>query len=802
MKPAMQGRGRAPFMNWPWAAVRNQRASLQPAEVIANLTLVYGHSYKASGLRPGRFWTLVRAAWLLGLLAVCQASAFTPQFPLKAGWLGGDTAASIPLDGRHRVLWLFSDTYVRQDMGTNRHGAGMVNNSLAVTTWNGYSTNIDYYVRGRDQGAMASVFPSPGSDANGNWCYWVVDGFKYNGKVYVFLDRNRHTTDPGGALSGFQGFAVDMAVMDNVDSEPNPLNWPLTLKTGVLVSTNIMPGVSPYLDIGAGYAYLWGIKDQIVTGWHYRSYLLMRLPLTGLENPGANLQYYTTNNAWSNASGPDLPDARLIMTNGSPDLSIRYHPDLGKYVNVQCDDGFPSSKIWVRTSSSLTSGWPNKSGATSLVTLASEPGYMAWPVFYYAAKEHAEFYSPVTGQALLTYCGNSTDTTSGTMTNVLNNNSLYVPVPRWVQLGPPHVNHAPNLCAITSPANGQNFAGPAGVAVSVNAGDADANDAIVLVNVFLDGALAASTGTAPFNCTLRGVGAGNHTLYAEAYDTAESRTTSASINISVAPYTITQYEAQVMAYSPLYYWRFNEANGSDLAYEYYNRLDATYGASATNGLNLNTNAVSIVAWLYPFGHVTNAAGVVFSRGSTYAVGLGYLGGTRIPPDEIGYTWNQTNANTYNWPSHLLTSPGQWSFVVLTVAPTQAVLYVGTNGILKSSTNAIAHDAELWDGPTAIGADSLSGSSRVFNGKIDEVAVFNYTLSPAQVGALYSAALLGGPVTLSCQRSGADLVLSWPRGTLLQAPAPNGPWALVVGAAPSSFTVTPVGTLFYRVQVYP
>lgn len=131
-------------------------------------------------------------------------------------------------------------------MGTNRHGAGMVNNSLAVTTWNGYSTNIDYYVRGRDQGAMASVFPSPGSDANGSWWYWIVDGFKYNGKVYVFLDRNRHTTDPGGALSGFQGFAVDLAVMDNVDNEPNPLNWPLTLKMGVLVSTNIMPGVSPY----------------------------------------------------------------------------------------------------------------------------------------------------------------------------------------------------------------------------------------------------------------------------------------------------------------------------------------------------------------------------------------------------------------------------------------------------------------------------------------------------------------------------------------------------------------------------
>ena len=147
---------------------------------------VYRQLHKA--LQRQDFTPLLSVAGLLLLASACTANAFTPQFPLKAGWLGGDTAASIPLDGRHRILWLFSDTFVRQDMGTNRHGAGMVNNTLAITTWNGYATNIDYYIRGRDQGAMTSVFPSPGSDTNGAWWYWIIDGFKYNGKVYVFLD--------------------------------------------------------------------------------------------------------------------------------------------------------------------------------------------------------------------------------------------------------------------------------------------------------------------------------------------------------------------------------------------------------------------------------------------------------------------------------------------------------------------------------------------------------------------------------------------------------------------------------------
>ena len=775
-------------------------------------------------------------ALALVLLGLPGAFAYTPQFPLKQGWLGGDTATSIPLDGRHRVLWLFSDTYVRQDTGTDRHGAGMVNNSLAITTWDGYRTNTEYYIRGRDQGAMTSVFPSPGSDTNGNWWYWVCDGFKYNGKVYVFLDRNRRT---GSTMWSFQGFATDVAILDNVDAEPNPLLWPLTIKQDVLDSTNYLVGVSAYVDSASGYAMLWATKTVNVSGWNYVYMVAFRLPLTGLESPGPNLQYYTSTGSWRAAAGSDLSDAQLVMANGSPDFSIRYHPDLGKYIDIQCDDGFPAAKIWERTSASALSGWPGPGGATTLVTLANDPGFMPWPAFAYAAKEHIEFYSPVTGQALLTYCVNSSDNGANSVTNVLNNNSLYVPQPRWVQIGPSHSNSPPNTCTITMPSDGQSFPGPADITVQVGATDPDANDTIVLVNVFLDGVLAASTGTAPFTCVLHDVGAGDHTLYAEAYDSTEARTNSAVVHISVADFTPALYARQVVAYSPLYYWRFNETNGSAIANEYYHRLDGLYGSRTTNGvpgitapplygfestnlavalntaapaagagyvaapaLNLNTNAVSILAWVYPFANVTNTAGILFSRNSTYAVGLGYFGGARAPANEISYTWNHTNANTYGWPSRIYTPPGKWSFVALTISPAQAVLYAGTNGILYASTNAIAHTNEFWDGPTSIGSDTASGGSRVFNGKVDEVAVFNYTLSPAQVATLYNTALAGGPVTLGYRMSGTNLLLNWDHGALLSAPEANGPWTTVSGASPPAFTATPTGRLFYRVQLYP
>jgi hypothetical protein len=189
--------------------------------------------------------------------------------------------------------------------------------------------------------------------------------------------------------------------------------------------------------------------------------------------------------------------------------------------------------------------------------------------------------------------------------------------------------------------------------------------------------------------------------------------------------------------------------------------------------------------------------VVFSRDSAYPVGLGYPG-VRFPADEIGYTWNHDNANTYYWPSGLLVPPGQWSWVALTIAPTEAILYLGANGTLRSATNAIAHDVESWDGPTDIGADTLSVPGTVFNGKIDEVAVFNYTLSSAQIGTLYRTAVFGGSNPLVCQPIGADLVLNWPYGALLQATNLAGPWT-TNSAAASPYTLKPNGPqMFYRI----
>jgi hypothetical protein len=319
---------------------------------------------------------------------------------------------------------------------------------------------------------------------------------------------------------------------------------------------------------------------------------------------------------------------------------------------------------------------------------------------------------------------------------------------------------------------------------------------------------------------------------------AESVTTHVLTNVAVQTVfaSTTAYERLIRADAPVSYWRFNEANGS-IALDEIAGLNGTYGASTTNGvsgvtsppfsgfestnlavamnhaaatagagyvtasaLNLNTNTVTLTAWVYPFTDIALYEGVVFTRASTYSKGINYIAmSSRL--NMIGYTWNQNNISTYGWASGLVTPPGQWSFVALTIAPTQAILYVGTNGVLRSATNAIAHDVEAWNGGTLLGADTVSLPSRILQGKLDEVAVFDYTLSPAQIAQLYSTALAGGPVTLKVQRSGGSLLLNWVFGTLLAAPSLHGPWTPVSGATPPSYTVTPsVVQVFYRVQV--
>jgi hypothetical protein len=300
------------------------------------------------------------------------------------------------------------------------------------------------------------------------------------------------------------------------------------------------------------------------------------------------------------------------------------------------------------------------------------------------------------------------------------------------------------------------------------------------------------------------------------------------------------YEAAVRAATPFGYWRLNDTGDPATnapAFDFWGSRAGKYESAALNGfngiagpqppdftefeanntaleapagspgswvtipaLNINTNTVTIALWmLREADPVNDYAGLFFSRDASASVnGVGLRYSTN---SQLGYVWNLGATETSQWSSGLFPPMGQWSFVALVIDPAKAVLYLYNTNSQTSATNAIPHVAEAWDGIGRIGYDGGFYDGN-FPGRIDEVSVFNYALTPSQVLNLYNSAFAVAPpsVTLNIQKVAGNIVLSWPQGSLMEAPDLTGPWT-TNNAATSPFTNAPAAIRkFYRVLV--
>jgi len=281
--------------------------------------------------------------------------------------------------------------------------------------------------------------------------------------------------------------------------------------------------------------------------------------------------------------------------------------------------------------------------------------------------------------------------------------------------------------------------------------------------------------------TISNVSAANAVSYACVVQNTASHTFASS-----APATLTiitpngAYEGTNAAAGPAHFYAFNDtgnpASGTEVAFDYTGSDNGLYGTNAQNGFtpiagplpsegfpgfsaanyaaqftasdepssvtidnpwNLNTNSVTITAWINPSAAEANATAIVFNRGSGNDVeGLNF---STQGDSALSYTWNN-DAGTYGWDSGLQPPLNQWSFVALVVTPTNATISVmSTNGLL-SSTHVYPHAAAAFAGTTLIGDDSFSATgARTFAGAIDEVSVFSQALTQSQLYGLYTNA---------------------------------------------------------------
>jgi hypothetical protein len=306
------------------------------------------------------------------------------------------------------------------------------------------------------------------------------------------------------------------------------------------------------------------------------------------------------------------------------------------------------------------------------------------------------------------------------------------------------------------------------------------------VNLSDGGRISGSGGS---SLSVSGVGPGDASLY-DCVVTAGNggmRAQSVAVALSLATLAGGTYESAVVASNAVAYYELNEKTDPSTnppAYDYVGGHDGAYGTAVQNGfnsipgpkpsdgfpgmrsgntaasfsavanasvtlpaLNLNTNTVTITAWIYPTAQEAANAGIVFCRGAdpnpgldyaTTVAGLNYTttldaGGNST----LGYTWNNFGVVT-TLSSGLVPPLNQWSFVALSVGPTNAIVYVlNTNGLVSRSLT-LNHANQSFAAPTLIGDDSADNGAgtRAFVGSIDEVAIFKQTLTRDQIIGLY------------------------------------------------------------------
>ena len=184
-------------------------------------------------------------------------------------------------------------------------------------------------------------------------------------------------------------------------------------------------------------------------------------------------------------------------------------------------------------------------------------------------------------------------------------------------------------------------------------------------------------------------------------------------------------------------WVLGKVGDSALSFDGKNE-DVEIGA-----LNLNSNTMTITAWVKRNGEQAGYAGIVFCRdGDTIAgIGCGTTGAPDWKPNqELYYGWNDVE-QTWAWHSGLIIPQGEWAFVALVLKPARATLYLAADGVIRSATNETANDIEEFNGTLRIGNDKKPGHPpRYFRGQIDDVRIYDRPLSNTEIKQIILANL--------------------------------------------------------------
>jgi hypothetical protein len=193
----------------------------------------------------------------------------------------------------------------------------------------------------------------------------------------------------------FRVIGADLAKIANPDDAPG--KWSI----GYLELTRSRlsyPGAS--IVVRPPYAFLFGV---IVRAHSRQAIILTRVALDHLDKPAQSLEYLAAGGKWKPA--PIRSDALDVIAEGWADFSVRYHPDVARWIEVQQQYGFGSHQIGIRSAPALEGPW------SAFQPLFEEPEMISKRnrrkrMFCYAAKEHPSF-EMTPGTLIVTYACSS-----------------------------------------------------------------------------------------------------------------------------------------------------------------------------------------------------------------------------------------------------------------------------------------------------------------------------------------------------------------------------------------------------------
>ncbi len=134
---------------------------------------------------------------------------------------------------------------------------------------------------------------------------------------------------------------------------------------------------------------------------------------------------------------------------------------------------------------------------------------------------------------------------------------------------------------------------------------------------------------------------------------------------------------------------------------------------------------------------------------------------------------------------------------------------GTNGAILAGVGIFepVYNTNLWNSVSigsrnkGTGNTGTSAYTLPFLGTIDDAALYNYALTPAQVYAHYAVGA-GQSLPLSIQTSNTTRTITWlSAATLKSAASVKGPWTTVTNATSPYMVPTVSSQQFYRLQIH-